>query len=104
MKKKKCLLKPKVKTQFFENDVARKQNSIDFLLEHNPNLFNHQCYWAIQDTQSNLRSSVKTSKLMTTCSNNNVNTNANEKKTICKLPLIKRMIKQLYIETTMAVT
>ena len=42
------------------NDVVRKQNLIDSLLEHNTNLLNHQCCQVIQATQSNIQSGINT--------------------------------------------
>ena len=60
-----CALKQKVKclgieNKFLRNNVVRKQNLIDSLLEHNSNLLNHQCCWVIQGTQSNVRSGINT--------------------------------------------
>ena len=60
-----CALKQKVKclgieNKFLRNNVVRKQNLIDSLLEHNTNLLNHQCCRVIQGTQSNVRSGINT--------------------------------------------
>ena len=60
-----CALKQKVKclgieNKFLRNNVVKKQNLIDSLLEHNSNLLNHQCCWVIQGTQSNVRSGINT--------------------------------------------
>ena len=61
------------------NDVVRKQNLIDSLLEHNSNLLNHQCCRVIQDTQSNVRSGINTDVTDNQSNNHGVNTITNKK-------------------------
>ena len=79
-----CKLKQKVKTleienKFLRNDVVRKQNLIDSLLEYNSNLLNHQCCRVIQDTQSNVRSGINTDVTDNQSNNHGVNTITNKK-------------------------
>ena len=79
-----CAVKQKVNTlkiqnNFLRNDVVSKQNLIDYLLEHNSNLFNHQCCRAIQDTQSNVRSGINTDVTDIYYNNHGVYTNTNDK-------------------------
>ena len=40
--------------------MQSSNKTIDFLLEHNSNLLNHQCCRVIQDPQSNLQSAMNT--------------------------------------------
>ena len=68
-----------VENKFLRNDVVNKQSLIDYLLEHNSNLINHQCCRVIQDTQSNLRSGINTGVTDDNPNNHGVNTITNEK-------------------------
>ena len=62
-----------------KNYVVNKQSLIDYLLEHNSNLLNHQCCRVIQDTQSNVRSGINTDVTDNHSNNHGVNTVTNEK-------------------------
>ena len=61
-------------------DVVTKQNLTDSLLEqiHNSNLLNHQYFREIQDTQSNVRSSVNTDVTDNHSNNHGAHTITNE--------------------------
>ena len=79
-----CALKQKfqcleVENNFLKNYVVNKQSLIDYLLEHNSNLLNHQCCRVIQDTQSNVRSGINTDVTDNHSNNHGVNTVTNEK-------------------------
>ena len=49
--------------------MQSSNKTIDFLLEHNSNLLNHQCCRVIQDPQSNLQSVMDTDVTENLCTN-----------------------------------
>ena len=49
--------------------MQSSNKTIDFLLEHNSNLLNHQCCRVIQDPQSNLQSAMNTDVTENLCAN-----------------------------------
>ena len=76
-------LKQKVKTleienKFLRNDIVSRQNVMDFLLEHNSNLLNHQYCRVIQDTKFNVRSGINTDVTDNHSNNDGVHTISNE--------------------------
>ena len=89
-----CSLKQKVKAleienKFQKNDVVSNKKLIDFLLEHNSNLLNHQCCRVIQDTQSNVRSGINTDITDNQSNNHGLNSNTNGKNRYANLLLQK---------------
>ena len=76
-------LKQKVKileieNKFLRNDIVSRQNVMDFLLEHNLNLLNHQYCRLIQDTKFNVRSGINTDVTDNHSNNDGVQTISNE--------------------------